>query len=246
MKKFLPIILLLIGVGVFIGVFLFIKGKPQEETAIEDEKSLRDVPLDERPIASLTPSSDGHWLNLKIGKIVIEADSMDYELLYELPDGRTQGVPGTISLEGQKEIERDLLLGSESSGKFRYDEGVENGTLTLRFRDEKGKLIAKFLTDFHLQPGTRQLSTVNGDFTYSLNSVPRGAFFVTMETFGVPDNAPGSLSAGPYGVFSSASKKLPGTVELGKGTIYQWTGSKWKELEDGSSSDIGIFIGSSQ
>ena len=240
MKKFLPIILLLLGVGVFIGVFLFIRGKPQEEIVVENEKGLRDIPLDERPIASLTPSSDGYWLKLVIEKIVNEADTMDYELLYKLPDGRTQGVPGTISLEGLEEIERDLLLGSESSGKFRYDEGVENGTLTLRFRDEKGKLIAKFSTDFHLQSNTRALSTVDAAFTYTLTKTPTGVFFVAMETFGVPGSV-NSISSGPYGIFSSGSTTLSGSIQLDSGTIYRWTGSKWKEVVNGNSSDIGIF-----
>lgn len=250
MKKFLPVFLFLIGVGVFAGVFLFVRGRGEEETSPEEESTLLDVPLEERPIASLIPTSDGHWLKLVIDKIVIDADSLDYELLYKLPDGRTQGVPGTISLEGQRSIERDLLLGSESSGKFRYDEGVENGTLTLRFRDERGKLISKFSTDFRLQNDGAEdvLSSVDNEFSYRLDKKfkRQSAFYVTMETFGIPDEFVGDVIAGPYGIFGSVAGPSPGTVQMSSAAVYYWDADSWIKLNNNQSSNIGIFIGTSQ
>jgi len=69
---------------------------------------------------------------------VTGAASMDYELIYSTSDGGQQGVPGTVKLTGT-DIDRPLLLGSESSGKYRYDAGVEQGTMTLKFRDASGK-----------------------------------------------------------------------------------------------------------
>ncbi|MBN1169199.1 hypothetical protein JXA63_04895 [Candidatus Woesebacteria bacterium] len=81
---------------------------------------------------TLTPSDDGHWLKLDVSGISQNADKMEYELIYNLPDGRVQGVPGSIELEGESKVERDILLGTESSGNYYYDEGVESGTLTLR------------------------------------------------------------------------------------------------------------------
>ncbi len=166
-KKFLPLILLLLGIIVVIGAYFFVTRNKDEEGATEDETSLIEVSLSDRPITSLTPSDDGHWLTLLVERITIDAASLDYELLYKLPDGRTQGVPGSITLKGEDEIERELLLGSESSGKFRYDEGVDKGTLTLRFRNDKGKLIAKFSTEFALLSGVSELASIDGDFTAS-------------------------------------------------------------------------------
>jgi hypothetical protein len=137
-KKYLPIALVVLGLLVLVAVyFLVIKGGT-DEVAEDDESALVEVSLADSPVASLTPTADGHWLNMVVTKLnpMVEmhnAATMDYELLYKLPDGRTQGVPGTIKLTGQESIENDLLLGSESSGKFRYDEGVEQGTFTLRF-----------------------------------------------------------------------------------------------------------------
>ena len=243
MKKFLPVILFLVGIGVLVGVyFLVIKGRG-DEAGSDDESALQEVSLNARPVTSLTPSEDGHWLKLEVEKIVIDAATLDYELLYKLPDGRTQGVPGTIKLEGKGELERDLLLGSESSGKFRYDEGVKEGTLTLRFRNDKGKLIAKFVTGFHLQSDDLNLNLVDGVFSYTLDDTS-DSYFVTMETFGVPES-PDNVSSGPYGVFSSSSAAHPGEVEL-NGKISRWDGDEWKALEEASSSDIGIFVGTSE
>lgn len=244
MKKFLPLFLLLIGIGVVVGVFFIVKGRKGSS----EEVALLDVPFAERPVASLAPSDDGHWLTLKIEKIEIDAVSLDYELLYKLPDGRTQGVPGTITLKGESQIERELLLGSESSGKFRYDEGVENGTLTLRFRNKKGKLLVKFSTEFSLLSETSDLVSVDGKFAYTLDKLSEEVFFVVMETFGAYNQ--GDPEAGPYGVFASEEGPFPGVVKIseGSGHIFRWNNTLWEGLgnqKEEKSTDLGIFVRSS-
>ncbi|MGD8744366.1 MAG: hypothetical protein PVJ52_02125 [Candidatus Woesebacteria bacterium] len=249
MKKYLPVILFIVGLVVLAGVFFFVKGKRDEPTIEEEEEtSLIEVPLNERPVASLYPSEDGHWLKLVIDKIEVDAYSLDYELLYKLPDGRTQGVPGSLELEDQGTIERDLLLGSESSGKFRYDEGVENGTLTLRFRNERGQLLVKFSTEFHLQNSTDELTSVDDNLRVTLDSASDD-FFVTMETFGYPESPPKEAAAGPYGVFTSSESTLSGSVELDDLNVFKYvTGQGWGEHEGGEefASDSNIFIGVSE
>jgi len=206
-KKYLPLILLGIGLLILVIVFVFIKNK-KTTVAVEDDGTLIEVAFADRPFAALTPTSDGHYINLKIDKITLpKAVSLDYELLYSLPDGRTQGVPGTVDLKGQTNFERKLLLGSESNGKFRYDEGVEEGSLTVRLRDSKGKLLAKFSTKWHLQSNDLELTSIDQSFTYTLEKKPKGMYFVTMETFGLPDKSITSVESGPYGVF--ASDELP-------------------------------------
>lgn len=244
LKKYLPLILFVIGLGVVSAAAFFVLRSRAPKEAEEDTSLLRDVPLENRPIATLTPGEDGHWLYLSVRKFEIEgAASMDYELLYKLPDGRTQGVPGTIDLSGQDEIERDLLLGSESSGKFRYDEGVENGTLTLRFRNDKGQLIARFTTEFSLLSDTDELSMPDGSFSVNMDTTPRGTFFVLMETFGLPEGAPGDVTAGPYGLLASSEDLPSGEVSL-DGMVYYHDGNDWQEVSDTLSP--GIFIGTSQ
>lgn len=206
-KKFLPLILLGVGILVLVLVFVFIKNR-KSDVVVDDSAALTEVAFADRPVAMLTPTSDGHYINLKIEKLTLpKAVSLDYELLYSLPDGRTQGVPGTVDLKGETVFERKLLLGSESNGKFRYDDGVTDGSLTIRLRDSKGKLLAKFSTKWHLQSIDTDLTSIDESFTYVLEKKPKGMYFVTMETFGLPDKSITSVESGPYGIF--ASDKLP-------------------------------------
>ena len=213
-KKLLPLILL--GVGLLVLILVIVVVKNKKNTAVDESDVVIEVVFKDRPFASLTPTSDGHYINLKIDKITLpKAVSLDYELLYSLPDGRTQGVPGTVDLKGQTSFERKLLLGSESSGKFRYDEGVEDGGLTVRLRDSKGKLLAKFMTKFHLQSDELELTSIDQNFIYTLEKKPKGMYFVTMETFGLMDSSITSVASGPYGVFTSG--------ELPAGSAEGWT-----------------------
>lgn len=214
-KKFLPLILLGVGLLVLVLVFVLVKNKKTVEV-VDDSAVLAEVAFKDRPFASLTPTSDGHYINLKIDKITLpKAVSLDYELLYSLPDGRTQGVPGTVDLNGEKSFERKLLLGSESNGKFRYDDGVEEGSLTVRLRDSKGKLLAKFSTKWHLQSNVDEITSIDQNFTYVLEKKPKNIYFVTMETFGLMDSSVTDVSSGPYGIFSSS--------DLPSGLAEGWT-----------------------
>lgn len=244
MKRYLPFILLGVGILVVVGAFLVVRARRNTKESMGDnESALLDVPLKDRPVVSLTPTDDGHYLKLRVEKITINAQSVDYELLYDTFDGVTQGVPGTIALSGIDSFEEDLLLGSESSGKFRYDEGVEKGQITLSFRNDKGKLLARFISEFHLQRNTSQLSNLDGTFKYNLDDVP-DAYFVTMQTVGYPGEAPNEVKNGPFGVFSSSSETFSGTLSL-TGEIYRFDNGVWKKLNGNSSDNIGIFISSS-
>jgi hypothetical protein len=188
MKKFLPFILLFLGILVLVGAY-FLLIKPRNEgvkESIPQEEAAPEVPIEQRPVVSLTPSDDGHWLTLNIKDIRISAESLEYLLLYDLPDGRQQGVPGTVKIAGENSIERKLLLGSESSGKFRYDEGVERGTITIKFRDSKAKLVANFSSEFHLISANQSLDSSDGKFIYKLEKLPKKGYFVVMETLGLP------------------------------------------------------------
>jgi len=236
MKQKLPLVLLVFGVIVLMVGFFLVRNKNNTKV-VQEEVVLKEVALGDRPIASLTPSKDGHWLKLKVNKIVIDALTLDYELLYKLPDGRTQGVPGSVKLNGQSLIERELLLGSESSGKFRYDEGVEGGTLSLRFRDAKGKLIAKLSTEFALLSDNK-LSSVDGLFKYNVSKTTSD-FFVVMQTFGLEELPASQVVFGPYGVFS-ATGDAKGSPS-GFSNILFWNGTSWTAPTN--STPEGIFVG---
>ena len=133
---------------------------------------------------------------------------MDYLLVYSTSSGGQQGVPGTVKLTGT-DLEKMLLLGSESSGKFRFDAGVSTGTMTITFRDGKGKSVGRLTTEFHLQSDTTELSSVDGSFKYVLDKPAKGVFFVTMKTFMEP-SVPEVVCQNGYGIFASDGKPHTG------------------------------------
>ena len=115
-----------LGLIVLVVVFFVVKNTNNKDSEEKDSGStLIDVAPEDRPVVSLIPTSDGHYLKLVIENIVIQAQELDYELLYQTGENITQGIPGSVELGQGSSFELDLLLGSESSGKFRYDEGVE-------------------------------------------------------------------------------------------------------------------------
>ncbi len=245
MNRVLPItIVVLVGLGILTGVFWFLKGQSKPVTQTSEtkgkEETLKELLVSQKPYASLTPRADGRELRLVVSKLPKDAAAMEYELVYTVESGITQGVPGNVKdIAGKLSVERDLLLGTCSSGKCRYDEGVEQGTFTLRFRNSKGKLVYKFETGFNLQQNPTKITSTDGKFTLSGN-MPKG-YYLTMGTFGLPDTAPGEVTEGPYGVFTKASSKVTVTVSLGASTQVYSAG--WKPLIDNKTSTLGVFVG---
>lgn len=245
MKKYLPIIVFVVGLVVVIASILIlkaVKNKKNADQIVDEEMSLVELSFDKRPFVSLTPSADGHYLGLNIEKINIDGvSSIDYELLYDTENAVTQGVPGTFSLDGKSSVGADLLLGSESSGKFRYDKGVEKGTLTIWLRDEKGRLMAKEVLDFKMYSNETDLISSDGEFKYFLKKKTTD-FIVVMNTWGFPEDVEIDIKYGPYAIFSSSEDNLPGEVDIKGMTIRYWNALKWETLKDMSVKNIGVFV----
>lgn len=130
-------------------------------------------------------------------------------LLYKLKI--TRRVEGAVQLAGG-DIDRKLLMGSASSGKYRFDAGVTQGTMTITFRDGNGKSVGKLSTAFHLQFGDTVLTSVDGKFTYTLEKAAKGVYFITMPTFLQPDPSLYVAWQNGYGVFASDGKPHAGTI----------------------------------
>jgi len=87
----------------------------------------------------LTPKNGNREIRLKISGITADITSIEYELTYMTGAGLTKGVLGKITLkEGEREVERDEVLGTCSSGRCVYDTGVTSVDLTLKFNTESG------------------------------------------------------------------------------------------------------------
>ena len=257
MKKNITIIgLVVLFLALIIGGFFFVKAKSQpaqdDQDQVQDGKTV-EVPLADRPYVSLTPRADGKEFTLNISKIK-DTDTIEYELVY-LSQGLSRGVVGSIDVEGQSSIERDLLLGTCSKSVCKYDEGVEEGTLTLRFRGDVGS--RKFTSDFHLQQNEKELSSMDEQFKIS-GQFSQTAYYLTMGTIGLPDEVEGEVLAGPYGVFTAASSTVKNATltfsleSLSEGfQVLAWNGKAWVQQEDfqvedqtisGSIDSLDIFV----
>lgn len=250
MNKVLPILLVviialgLIGGG---GYYFFKKSTApvvEEQTDLNSESDIAELALEQRPFVSLTPSADGHNLHLTVNKIPSNSTTVEYNLFYMNAQGVSQGATGSGKTNGSTSLERDVLLGSCSSGKCKYDEGVEKGTLEIKLRDSKGKLVAKTMsTPFHLMKAPTEVTLAeSSSFSLKLDKANKADFFVAMQTIGIPTGLPGALSGGSYGVFSSAKSSVGGTVTIvGNGDIYLFSGSSWSKLTSGKTTKLGIF-----
>jgi hypothetical protein len=119
--------------------------KPTATVTPTPTPRLVEIPVSERPVIALTPREDGHMLFLKLTQVPDSVDSIEYELIYSAKDASVEiekGLGDTIH-EISSTIERKLLLGTESCTngcKYKYDEGVSGGTLSLKFINKNGQI----------------------------------------------------------------------------------------------------------
>jgi hypothetical protein len=204
---------------VLLAVFVVIKTLKSTPTDSDQVEVIPELSQSQWPVVSLAPTTDdkipnslGHLLKLRVQKINVQgASTMDYLLVYNTVNGGQQGVPGTVKLTGN-DIDKNLLLGSESSGKFRFDAGVTQGTITVTFRNSSGKSMGKLSSEFHLQSDTKTLSSIDGKFVYNLDKLAKGVYFVTMPTFVQPEASQYVVWQNGYGVFASDGKPHSGKV----------------------------------
>jgi len=146
-----------------------------------------------------------------------------------------------VQISPGESVRQELLLGSESSSVFRYDEGVEAGTLTLRFRDSNGKLLGRLKTDFQLVSGVRTFDAPDGSKLVNLEE-PSDDFYIAMNTFGIPGNIgypDDQVYLGPYGIFPSSSRPINGTASPG---VYYLDNGKWQFVGNSEISGLGVFL----
>ncbi len=222
--------------------------------------------IKERPFVSLLPSSDNHWLTLEVKNIIKGTSGLEYDLIYfaEVEGNRIERGISTagkaVELNNQSEFSKKVLLGSAScttgTCKYKYDEGVNEGTLTLTLNSGGRK--EKYETVFRIQKGKEGkegLTTGDGVFSFVSSALPVTSIYLTISSVGVPVSLPSGVvpKTVPYGIFSCVVIK-GGTVAFKTAlpgvSIYAFDGKAWSKLSttvsDGqakaASSSQNIFI----
>jgi len=195
-KVLLPIIGIAILLVITIVMIIIGKNKnktsptiPNSSTNTNEELILSDS---EKPYISLTPQADGHRLDLKITNIPSSISDIEYDLIYTAQDEDLEiekGVGGTIEIEATS-VERELLLGTESCTngcKYKYDEGITGGTLTLNFITSDGKsalyeapFVFKTSADIKKDGG---LSLITENFEIEASVTSKSDYFVLIKNF---------------------------------------------------------------
>ena len=241
MNKYLPVIGIFLGALIFGVLFWFIKGRQVSPGVGQPTSTLAPVAVEERPYVTLTPRTDGHELKLEIENLK-DVQTVEYELVY-LAGDLSRGVIGSVDPKGETSISRDLLLGSCSKNVCKYDEGVTEGTLTLRFRGPGGT--QKYELAFYLQKGSEAregLTSGDGNFTFQ-GVLPSNSFYLISGTLGVPQKPSGKIIGGPYGIFTVGSTSAKGTIKLRlsqaspEAKVFGWDGNSWKEYSKGFETD---------
>jgi len=207
MKKTI-IILVSIVVIVPLLVFLFTRTKKTTTIPIKKTETSKQIELtaDEKPYVSLIPRADGHNLTLKITEIPTKFTTVDYELIYTAKDQNLEiekGVSGTIKLTGSSLEKDDLLLGTASCTngcKYKYDEGVTGGTLTLTLTTNDKQYVS-YETPFTLKSSTdlnkdKKLTLDTENLTINGTVTSKSDYFIAIKNFN-------SI----YSVFSSGNGK---------------------------------------
>lgn len=141
------LLLLLIGTTTF---FLIKSSSKSKNTTSSATPTPVLPPADPSIVVTLEPLDPGKTVLLTISKLPKEIHSLEYELTYKTKENKTEGVFGMIKLEsGESEVERELTLGTCSSGVCRYHSLSENkGILTIKFISTKGA--SRFQKEFNL------------------------------------------------------------------------------------------------
>lgn len=207
--------------------------KPKTEEKNQPSPSpevYQQLALEEKPFLSLVPRADGRELTLTISHVQ-GYDAVEYEIVY-FSGEKQLGLVGELDLKGRSfATKTGLTLGSCSKGVCKYDENVNGGNVTLRFRGVKpAKIKSSFVLETIPAAGG-QISSLDKKITLSFSS--GGYYVILMDTQGLPGAKPeGELIAGPYAVFSPATVAVYTVLFSNPGKTFIWNTKKetWEEL----------------
>lgn len=239
LKYIIPAAIILAGLIFFISTKRASDTAPGEQIPKRRVEPINKLAIKDRPFVILTPRADGREVTLLIDNVT-NATSAEYELEYQA-ESLIQGVFGTIDLtEEPQPISKDLLFGSCSKGKCRFDEGVTGGSLTIRF--DGGTEVYVLKSDFNLQlMADRKGVFTSKDIKAKLDvgtGLASDTYMIIINTMGLPAQVEGEIIAGPYAFLAATSPTLRGAEltiqskeDLTDAQLLFWTGSAWSELE---------------
>lgn len=131
--------LMLLGIG---GGMLVSQQQPKKVDQVQKKEEVDAIPtVDSSTIVALKSLQGNREIVLEGKGIPNGTSSMDYELSYDTKDQGKQGVIGTISTINGDSFEKQMTLGTCSSGRCVYHEVIGSIQVTLKFTGEYGEKI---------------------------------------------------------------------------------------------------------
>lgn len=131
--------LTLLGIG---GGMLVSQQQPKKVDQVQKKEEVDAIPtVDSSTIVALKSLQGNREIVLEGKGIPNGTSSMDYELSYDTKDQGKQGVIGTISTINGNSFEKQMTLGTCSSGRCVYHEVIGSIQVTLKFTGEYGEKI---------------------------------------------------------------------------------------------------------
>ena len=132
-------LVILIGIGA--GIYLS-QQKPTVVEQVEKKEELGAIPtVDAATTVSLSALTGNKEIILKSSSLPNGTTSVDYELSYDTKGQGKQGVIGTVSSITGTNFEKQMTLGTCSSGRCVYHEVIGAIQVTLKFTGEYGEKV---------------------------------------------------------------------------------------------------------
>lgn len=117
---------------------------PGQEAVSTDKQLVQEelIPtVDSSVIVTLRHTIDGKEVILKVENAPAGTESIDYELSYQTEKQGLQGVIGVITLSGKNGYEKQMTLGTCSSGRCVYHEVMGKIKVNLKFTGSYGEKV---------------------------------------------------------------------------------------------------------
>lgn len=143
MKKIIVgIIVIIVIAGLGLGASKFISSSKKPDPEITPTPTVVLPTISDSIVVKLTSKNSNRVLELKIKGLNSDVKFVEYEITYLTGSGLPRGVLGKINTSGESELTRDdIVLGTCSSGKCVYDQGVTKVDLSLKFNSSGGSSV---------------------------------------------------------------------------------------------------------
>ncbi len=204
-----------------------------KKTKITEPVNIIDVK--ERPYLYITPSSDNHYISIKVADVKKEASNLDYELEYQ-SGSLLQGVFGSMDLNKLPATTKQLLGSCSAGGACTYHTDVTGGYITTRFQGNQAYALKSEWKYIENKEKETQLSSRDAKFQLSSDELSKVRLAIITNSPGYPEKLSGKLVSEVYALQTSTKLTGKGTLsirtkETGDLAILGWNGQKWQEYK---------------